>query len=612
MRISPPIALCAILAASLSGCGMREETVLDRANQLFAAKQFRDAELQYRKLLGQNPKHAEAHYRLALTYLEMANPDQAYESLQKAVALQPDHEPALTKLAGMLLTAYWSDTQRPQPLYTQLQRLSAQLLTANPGSAEGHRVAGYLSLADHKPAQAAGSFRKALQSDPASADSAALLVQSLFRSGNAAEGNRIALEFLNQHPGEALVYEALYRERKTAGEDAVAILNSWVAARPREAGGYLALANHHRTRRDPAATQAALDQLIANVPEGRLAAGDFYQQHGEWDRALEFFRAGSGLVYQKRQIALHFASNQISQADAVLDTAWKSAPADPDLRLWRAVRNQSLEELRALAAETRPSAQLHYEMGRILARKGNAAEARKEWKQAVRLNPRDLEPRFALARLALDRREFSQALDEADAILDLAPGNEAGLLSRMSALRAAGRLEEARAVLLELRARNPKSAALDLETAYLRIAEGKNAEAERLFRALYRPGLENVRVVAGFVEALSLQGKLAEALDVLEADRKAAPGRPIVMYALGTVYSRRGDWKNAETVFRGLIELDPSLVAAHTGLAENLIAAGKPEEALAGLSKAPAEAAVFAVRAEALERLGRDVEAEAA
>ena len=127
----------------LLACGASKQQYVQRGNEFFAKGQLADATLNYRNALKKDPTYAEAHYRLGLLLNKEAKFSEALATLEKAVALQPNHEAARLVLAKLYLDGLIYLPTPPQPFYDKLQRLAQDYLKADPKSFHGNRLLGH-------------------------------------------------------------------------------------------------------------------------------------------------------------------------------------------------------------------------------------------------------------------------------------------------------------------------------------------------------------------------------------------------------------------------------------------------------------------------------------
>ena len=107
-RVGKSVWVATVLLGTLClfGCGKSARQYLDRGNQLFAAKKYDDAILNYRNAIKKSPETGEAHYRLGLALLRQGKVNDAYQAFSSAVRLDPKNNPAKVDLANLCLAVY--------------------------------------------------------------------------------------------------------------------------------------------------------------------------------------------------------------------------------------------------------------------------------------------------------------------------------------------------------------------------------------------------------------------------------------------------------------------------------------------------------------------------
>jgi tetratricopeptide (TPR) repeat protein len=127
-------AMLALALIGLTSCGGgNPKAYIDRGNRFFDARKFDDAALQYRRALQKDSNSGDAWYRLALVELERGNPVDAYQELQRAVALMPENIPAIFHLGQLALNGYNADPNHPPKPLQQAKTNAQALLETTPG-----------------------------------------------------------------------------------------------------------------------------------------------------------------------------------------------------------------------------------------------------------------------------------------------------------------------------------------------------------------------------------------------------------------------------------------------------------------------------------------------
>lgn len=619
--------VCLLSVLAVAGCGRDAGAIRARADRMYETGNYVDAELQYRKLVATGKADGDTYYRLGRTYVKTGKLDQAYAAFKTAAATAESREDASAGVAELLLASFWHDPRKPRPVYDELVEVANRILAKNPNSYAGHRVLGYIALFDGRTEAARESFTKALALRPSDADTTAMLMQVLERSGDTKAAEQLGRSYIGKHSSESLVYEILARLYTDGGRgvDAEKVLEEQVAANPNSVNAIVRLAAYYHGRKEVDKAAQTLGSLndSKRFPEGKFAIADFYERAGQLEEAFAKFAACPGsAACGKRQIGIRLVQGRFAEALPLVEAALGKDPNDAELLRSKALilaeGNQRIDDAveqfrRAVKADPQQY-QTRFHLGRLLVRKGDVAGGEAELKEALRLAPGAIEVSLGLASASLLRLDYAGALRYSERVLDNDARNEAALLTRMAALRGLGRFAEARAILRGLAPRPGMSSTIDLESAYLLVAEGKASAAETIFRRLYEPGVDNVRILAGLAEALTAQAKHDEAAKLLLADLTRRPGRPIVMYALAETLARKGDITGAVAAYQSLVAAHPDIPAAYQRLAALHVSSGKIEDAVGVLRRAKGrfegDRRMVAALAQVLELAGKPEEAE--
>ena len=258
-------------------------------------------------------------------------------------------------------------------------------------------------------------------------------------------------------------------------------------------------------------------------------------------------------------------------------------------------------------------------LGRIAELRNDLTEAEQHYRHAASLGTGTGSPATGLGRIAEARGDPEGAkLHYRSALEARFPEPEARW--RLAALLIEDRqLAAARAQLAATPTPHVRrgDAAARLAQAYQNIGDVKEAN-NRLLQALFRQP-DSIRVLRTQAEILDAQGHPDASLAALEKAFGVAPDHPGVRNELAWALARRGiELERAERLARSTVVAAPDDPGAIDTLCAVLLARGEAEEALELADAAVAEASgtprafLHYRRAEALHRLGRTREAEAA
>jgi tetratricopeptide (TPR) repeat protein len=111
-------------------------TMFEQASAVMAAGDFLDAELRFKEFLLQYPAYPGAHVNLAIIHASNGNDAAARNSVEAALAINPDYAPALNQ-KGMLL--------RRNGNFLEAEAAYLKAVTANPDYALAHYNLGVLN-----------------------------------------------------------------------------------------------------------------------------------------------------------------------------------------------------------------------------------------------------------------------------------------------------------------------------------------------------------------------------------------------------------------------------------------------------------------------------------
>jgi tetratricopeptide (TPR) repeat protein len=244
---------------------------------------------------------------------------------------------------------------------------------------------------------------------------------------------------------------------------------------------------------------------------------------------------------------------------------------------------------RAIDADPK-SFEAHLSLGLLLARQGNADDARPELALATTLDPGDAGPAVkasawrALARIDQDddTEEASNDLLEA---LKLSPETTADTLLAANIADAAGEYDAAETAFRRVLAKDPNSLPANTGLAHLLIDRKQYPEAETLLRSAIDKTPDDPTLTAQLATVLAAQDK-AEALPLLEKLHDAHPKDPAITRMLAAVLADAGDYSGSDHYYVTLLAETPNDSVLLTGHGQNLIRQLRYADAFQAFDKA--------------------------
>lgn len=265
------------------------------------------------------------------------------------------------------------------------------------------------------------------------------------------------------------------------------------------------------------------------------------------------------------------------------------------------------------------SAAYHFALAKVLAEEGAFSEAIEEFDRSIALAPDDAYARLEFAELLLRLGRILRAVEQVDMARALAPDSvEVVRTFAQVHLRNAEESTESLAAATEalewIRVREPEDLQSMLSLGQIYLGSSRFAEATEVFREAlsYQPG--NLMAYSVLVDSLLREGRTVEAEAVLADALSADPGFSRARVGLADLQSKRGDHKAAaETLAAGAPEdLENPEIAQR--LALELYRAGELEGALAAveaaLERRPDEFGALYLKSTILAALGELARAE--
>jgi tetratricopeptide (TPR) repeat protein len=633
MHKTVAISVFVLFVLGSSACTGTKEAWLEQGNRNFAAGKYEDASLNYRKAIQKSPEFGEAYYRLGLAAIKLNQAQEAYQSLYRAVQLLPGNIDAKEKLGETCLSYYLADSTRPQALYEQITELSNELLAANSNSYEGLILSGYLASTDGKLKDAIALFHRALKIDSSNPGVVTQLAHTLIQDGEIAEGEKLAAGLIAQKTSYGQAYDLLYDFYLSVNRaaDADTVLKAKAINNPKNEEYALQLARHYRRLDKRTEMQAALQRLLddpTSFPKARILVGDFYLGRREYTEAIRYYQddlrgntdAQSKLTSQKRIVIALVGQGRNEDASELAGQVVKENPNDFEgLRLHartlldsgnRANADVAINELQTLAGKNPNDASLLLQLGQAYRLKGELARSREQLVAAVNRRPELISARYELGEVSLMLHRASDAVQQANKILELQPTDRRARLLRTAGWIEAGNAASARQELQQLSKDDPRDSEPRVQLGLLQVAEQKYSEAIDTLKQ--RKG-SDPRVYAGIAAAYLHQKQFDNAREVLDEGLKNLPDSEVLIEQLADTEALAGRYDLAIGYLQKLIATDPKSASLRLRIGEVYGLKGDHENEIANFQQAaqsgPEDLTASLSLAGALAHAGRTNEA---
>jgi tetratricopeptide (TPR) repeat protein len=622
------------LLISTAGCrdplSLRLKCVIN-GNKLYDKGKFKEASLLYRRALQFDAKYADAYYHLGLAYLKLSSYPSAAAAFRRVVQLDPNNDDACVRLGDLYVRARvreWNNYARNQ-IVDGLKPLVERLLRKNPKSFDGLRLAGYLARVEGDHKSATQKFRAANDVQPWDPETVLALVEELIAGGDGGV-EQFGTGLMGRHKDFTPIYAALYVYyiQTSQFDRAEDISRQRIANMPSDGGARIQLALFYYMRDRTGDMLNVLEDMRRDrvkLPGTSGLIGEFYMRIGDLNRAIEAYREGARLnpkentAYEQRAIEALAAQGRFSEATAAAERLHHADPGSLEaaaLRLiLRAQANpgaiaKTIVDLESLAMKDPMNPVIHYYLGRACRDAGgteNLEKAKAHFEISAGLRPDFAIARIALAQVHLVRHADESAVQIADDVLRIEPGNLEARLIRATALKNLHLTREARQDLLTTLEMHSESNAARFQLATLDFSDKRYDDAEAGFTALAQTG--DPRGLAGVAESKAARGQIREGIGLLEQECLNAAAPDESRLALASLLFRTGQFAEARDLLERLLEKNPSSTDLYLHLGETRVRLGDAAGALAAFRKAhelnPGDAAAAFGFARALELSGQ-------
>ena len=541
------------------------QVILARVRKAIEAGKIDEARVDVLNLL-QKDNSPEAHFLAGTVYLRQGNIKGAYDHLKDAVKLKENYIEAQQKLGEIYVMV--GDYKAAEE--------AASLLARNPDYlSEGHLLESEVALGQGNLDLALQKAQLALDKSkgPISIKQRVYMADIHLRKGDRAKaGEWIRGIDKNRLDAEGLLYLARYYLAAADEGKAVVYFREALQRYP-----------------DSPEVHYSYGQYLMSKRRFREAA-DYYQ------RALQSLPNVQVIAYQLGQAFL--ASGEREKAKALLESMIAKDPAN--ILAWRlkteyhlalGERQAAIETLNRITQYIPDAAASHALLAELHLQEGVVSLAEKNAQKAIALGDKTVTPQMVLADVAFKRRQYDKAVGYYAKVLQLQSNNLAALLQSGDSYMNQGQLEKAEAFYRRASTQYPNVGFVQTKLARVRANQGDRAGSLGLAKQYYQQKPDDPKAIAEYANALILNDKWDEALNVVSSNVKKLPQNWYLHFVLGDLYLLKRDTRSAHEQFSRAATLNPDDLNLAMNLATRYDQAGMAREAeeqyLRAYKKAP-------------------------
>lgn len=607
-----------LLAASFIfvGCSSQSKAKhLARGEEYLQKRKYAEAAMEFRTVADIDKASAEAHWGLARAYENLGQFSETVGELQQVADLAPDNLEAKTKLGN-----YYLLTEPPQ--IEETQKILDDVFARNADYIEAHILKASLLTVQKKPErEILDTLNRAVSLDPNRAETYLSLARYFIKSNQPQEAEAAINKGISVSPTRAVGYLefARFLDYSERAPDAETQYKKAVSVEPKNREAREAIADFYLKQRQLEKAEQAYKELVAaeeNSAEARVELGDFYATVGREDDAINVFnqiltdapefaraRYRLGEIYLDRK-ETEQVNNQVEQLLKLNDHDSEALMLRARVRLQENKAEEAVADLEEVLKKLPTQRNALFYMAQSRLALGQIEQARAFTGDLERYHPNYLKTDLLKIQASFASNEPETALRQANVLFETAKislpsaDNTAAEIEdlRVRALSARGlanlelgKLAEARADLLEVQKRSPKSAAATVNVAKVFAAEKNLSEAAKLYNQALSLDQKNFDALNGLVGIQAAQKNFADAHASIDRAMQANANQRDVLAALhylkSNVFTAENNRAASENELKAAIEADEQYLPAYSAFAAVLIVRGETEQAIAQYNK---------------------------
>ncbi len=555
---------------------------------LLAAREFEPARTRAELALAADPNHAPAHILLGNAMAGLNETASALRQVEQAIALDPSYAPAWTALGAVSFAG--GKKAEAAAAFQRAVELAPRSVDARLALANYQWAIGTVEEAE-------ATLRAALALEPENVSAhralALLLVttrrapeaETHFRALATDAAGRLALADYYMGLGRNTEALAILAEIEKAGDKSDAR-----AARLRTASIRYATGQKQEAHR-------IVDELIAERPrnaEARTAKARMLLSDGGAAaeavvQAREAVKADQDLVAARYTLGLAaLAQRDLVEAERAFEAAARLSPraaaAQMQLARIRLARGEMAGAVSAaeLAVRERPSdAQAAVLLAQTLRAQGDVDRASRELTRRIADDPESAALHIEMGWLSLHRGQPAEGRASFHEALRLAPGSLEARHGVIASDIAASDVAAARAQVSEWQKAAPSDLRIRVLAARVEFGAGAMAEAERLLESVVAADASQIEAYELLGRIYVSQGRTERAVQQYEALAQRSPDRGSgARTMVGMLHEARGDHAAAAAAYEQVLSDDPKAGVAANNLAWLYVAQGRLDDGL--------------------------------
>jgi tetratricopeptide (TPR) repeat protein len=550
-----------------------KQRYLSRANQAFNEKRYSEAVIDYKRALQQDPRFAEARYKLAQTYEKLGDGINAGAEYVRAADLMPNDPDAQVRAGAVLLAG---------GAFEDAKKRALNALAKNPRHVEAQLVLAQAMVGLKDMNGAVAQIEQDIRLDPSEPRMLDALGHFHLLQGDtkAAESAFKRAVALDQHSLAANLGLARFYLSTGQMPEAEDWLKKSVNLAPDDYVANRALATIYLSTNRLAEAEAPLAASVSHAPtaEGRLVLVDYYllmNRNDDARRLLESMKNDPSLFVatRLRLSTLEWRSGKHAEAQKWVDEVLAKNTHDAEANVLKGRYllldgnvDQARDRFKAAIDSSPQLGVAHYWLGVVYQSHGDFDGARNEYAQLQKLDPTDVASKLQLAQISVQQGKLGEAEIFINEAIKVQPRHAGSHLALIDVLVAQGKLAPALTVANWLSTNLPTSPDPQMRLGRIYLKQRDYPAAERAFRRAMELSNGGPDAVTGLVDTYLASGKLADAQRVVEERVGSNPKDAQSRVLAARVYDAQREPAKAETALKSALAADPKNLNAYMQL----------------------------------------------
>ena len=551
-----------IFLTACSNVEDRKAKYFARGMALYEQGNFTKARLEFKNVLQIDPKDAQSYYMFATIEEKEQNWRKAYALLLRTIELDPNHFDALVHLGRLYALSGASD---------KALDVAEKALALKPGDAAALVLKSLAQMKSGDKDAAIAIAETAVKTDPANIDGLSLLATLYADQHHMKKAIALIENGLKVNPDSTILYLLLakFYDETNNIDKTIEQLKKVIDLKPDDLQHRNRLAGYFHSKKMFEQAEQVLNDTIKIFPDdmnAKLALAQYLRQRGEKDKSetvLKSFIAQSPNAFDL----------QLGLADLLLDT------------------NRNEDALSVLdvvvdkAGDSKAARKAHVKKASVFIQSSDFDHASNEVAVVLDEDPKDVDALLIRAGISLATNDVDRGIADLRTLLKEQPGHVRALRLKARAHLKKQEIELAKQSLEKAIEVEPQEAQANIELVQLLIYSGELDAAVTVLEKMRRFVPDDLAILQAMAKIRLKQKNFTAIAELAAVMIKTDPEQALGHYYQGMALQAQKQLLLSSEAFEKSLQRNPDATEPLIGLAQNKLATGDSEGALARVQK---------------------------